>query len=220
MGILKRFGIGKKTEPDIRELEHPRELELGDIIRFGFTAQSELSNEGYTVDSIETLDTGGDTSKMCYFMMSGTEHKVRLRVVDDETVEVSLEMLPETLLLAFKEQHLAEILDPDSGDHHQLSSRKEAKIPAALREWVAPKYRQEAHIKAYLYKNDFRSKPLPDTMEAGELGCDYSLLVSDDRLRTVEFRVFDGGRTEAYLSVMLPTRKIEELWPRSTGSTT
>lgn len=218
MGILQRFGIGKKPLSAVREIEHPRELESGDIIRFGFANQAELSNEGYTVDRIETLDIGGDATKQCYFMLSGPEQKVRLRVVDNDTVEVSLEVLPDTLLAAFEEHDLAEILDPDSGDQHRLNSKREAEIPPQLQPWVAPKYRQEAHIKAYVYNQDFRTQALPKTTDQGEVGCDYSLLVSDDRQWCLEFRVFDGGRTEAFLSVMLPARKIEELWPRSKGS--
>ena len=217
MSLLKRFGIGKGRDKSPRILEHPRHLEPGDIVRFGFTAQTEISGESFTVDRVETLDIGGDATKLTYFMLSGVKHSVRLRVVDDDTAEIALEVLPEVLFAVFKEDDLAEVLAPDSGEHHQITARKLAKVPQEVQPWVGTKYRQEAYAKVYLHKGDYRNRALPTTLNAGEIGCDYALLVSDDRERSLEFRVFDGGRTEAHLCAFLPVRKIEELWPRNTG---
>ncbi len=215
---MKRFGLGKDRDESPRILEHPRDLEPGDIIRFGFADQAEISGEGYTVDRIETLDIGGDATKRTYFLLSGVKHSVRLRIVDDDTAEIALEVLPDVLFAAFKEKGIGEVLAPDSGDQHTISTRSLDKIPQEVQPWVGTKYRQEAHVKAYLYQGDYRNKALPATLNAGEVGCDYSLLVSDDRGRSLEFRVFDGGRTESQLCVFLPVRKIEELWPRSSES--
>ena len=64
MSFLKRFGIGKDRNKGPRILEHPRHLEPGDIIRFGFAAQTEISSESFTVDRLETLDIGGDATKL------------------------------------------------------------------------------------------------------------------------------------------------------------
>ena len=215
MSLLKRFGIGKDRDKGPRILEHPRHLEPGDIIRFGFAAQTEISSESFTVDRLETLDIGGDATKLTYFMLSGVKHSVRLRIVDDDTVEIALEVLPEVLFAAFKEDELAEVLEPDSGEHHHITARKLSKIPSEVQPWVGTKYRQEAYDKAYLHKGDYRNRALPTTVGAEGIGCDYVMLISDDRERSLEFRVFDGGRTEAHLCALLPVRKIEELWPRS-----
>lgn len=215
MSILKRFGFGKDAEETARVLEHPRELEMGDIIRFGFAPQAAISNEGFTVDTIDTLDTGGDESKIIYFLLSGLRQSIRLRVLDDDRAEIALEVLPDALFSAFKEQELAEVLAADSGDQHQIASRKQSKISTELQPWIGTMYRQEAHVKAYLYKTDYRNKPLPTTTDVGETGCDYSMLMSDDRERSLEFRVFDGGRTEVFLCAVIPVRKIEEMWPRN-----
>jgi hypothetical protein len=70
-------------------------------------------------------------------------------------------------------------------------------------------------LKGYLYQADYRQKPLPNTTDTGEIGCDYAMLMSDDQSYSLEFRVYDGGRTEPFVCVFLPVRKIEELWPRS-----
>jgi hypothetical protein len=215
MSFLKRFGRGKDRDNGPRLLEHPRDLEPGDIIRCGFAAQPEFSGEGFTVDSVETLDTGGDATKLTFLLLSGVKHSVRLRVVDDDTAEIALEVLPETVFAAFHEDDITEVLAPDGGEHHQITARNLAKIPPEIQPWVATRYRQEAYVKAYLYKDDYRNRPLPTAVNAGEIGCDYSLLVSDDRQHSLEFRVYDGGRTEAYFCTLIPVRKIEELWPRS-----
>ena len=165
VSFLKRFGIGKDRDKSPRILEHPRHLEPEDIIRFGFAAQTEISNESFTVDRVETLDIGGDAAKLTYFMLSGVKHSVRLRVVDDDTAELALEVLPEVLFMAFKEDDLAEVLAPDSGEHHQITARKLAKIPPEVQPWVGRKYRQEACAKAYLHKGD-----LARALEYVELG--------------------------------------------------
>lgn len=218
MGLLKRFGLGKDAEQVARILEHPRDLLPGDIIRFGFSPHVELSNEGFTIDAVETLDIGGDASKLIYLKMSGPRHKIRLRIVDEQRIEVALEVLPETLFAAFKEDDLAHVLAPDSGDQHHLKPRKQHKIAPALRPWVGGHYRQEAHLQAYLYADDYRDKLLPTDTDRGEIGCDYAMLMSDDREHSLEFRIYDGGRTESFLCAFLPVRKIEELWPGSSGS--
>ena len=213
MSLLKRFGLGKDKDKSPRILEHPRDLEPGDIIRYGFASQTEISGEGFTVDRVETLDVGGDTTKLTYFILSGVKHSVRLRVVDEDTAEIALEVLPDVVFSAFDEDDISEVLAPDGGEHHQVTTRNRDEIPPEVQPWVGTKYRQEAYVKAYLYKGDYRNRAVPTTVEAGEIGCDYSLLVSDDRQQSLEFRVYDGGRTEAFLCVMIPMRKIEELWP-------
>ena len=49
--------------------------------------------------------------------------------------------------------------------------------------------------------------------EAKFVDLDGPLLISQDREYGLEFRVFDGGRTEAHCCVYLPLRKIDALWP-------
>ena len=213
MGLFDWFSKGNKEEEAHRVLEHPRDLEVGDMVKFAFAEQAEISGVSFNVNRIRTLDIGGDAHKLTYFMLTDADNKVRLRVVDDDRVEVAQEILPPTLFKIFNEDDVAEALDPEGGDHHILHAREAEKLPAELKPWVGSTYRQEGYVKAYRYEGDFRNRSLPSSVDEGEIGCDYAYFITDDRRYGLEFRIFDGGRTEVHLCAFLPLRKIEELWP-------
>ncbi len=211
MGLFDRF---KEKQPVARQLDHPRDLLMGDMVEFALMNQAGLTNKSFQVSKIWTLDVGGDKHKRIYFQLDDVGSQLRLRVVDNDTIELSLEVYPETLLEVFSEDDIATILDPDSGVNHRLKATVAMNdLPAELGGWVAKKYRQEGFDLAYRYDDDYRNKSLPAHADSDEEGCDFAWLISDDREYALEFRVFDGGRTEAHLCAYLPIRKIDSLWP-------
>ena len=211
MGLLDRF---KEKKPVARQLEHPGDLLMGDMVEFALMSQAGLTNKSFQVSKIWTLDLGGDRHKRIYFQLDDTETNIRLRVVDKDTIELGLEVYPETLLEVFSEADIATILDPDSGVNHRLKATiSMTDLPQALVGWVVKKYRQEGFELAYRYEDDYRNKSLPEHIDGCEEGCDFAWLISDDRQHALEFRVFDGGRTEAHLCAYIPLRKIDTLWP-------
>jgi len=214
MGFLDKMGWGKEEEK-ARVLEHPRDLQMGDMLEFSIMTQMQLSSKTMEVVDIWTLNYGSSSHKQVYFNLQDIDQKIRLRVVDNDTLEVALSVLPEQLLQVFSEDDIGQILDIESGVNHHLQAKisDADDLPAELSGWVTQQYRQEGFEIAYRYNNDYRDKPIPDYSDAGEVECDYAWLVSDDRQYSVEFRVFDGGRTEVHLCAMIPLRKIESLWP-------
>ncbi|MCK5889973.1 MAG: hypothetical protein KAG19_08520 [Methylococcales bacterium] len=211
MGLFDRF---KEEEPSARELNHPRDLLSGDMVEFALMSQAALMNRSFQVTDIWTLDLGGKKKKRTYFQLKDGNQVARLRVVNDDQIELGLEVYPETLLKIFSEEDIGDILDTETGVNHQLSMNVAMKsIPKELVGWVAEHYRQEGFELAYRYEDDYRKKSLPSTMDNGEEGCDFAWLYSSDRQYALEFRVFDGGRTEAYCCAYLPLRKIDALWP-------
>ena len=211
MGLLDRF---KEKKPVARQLEHPSDLLVGDMVEFALMSQAGLTNKSFQVSKIWTLDLGGDRHKRIYFQLDDTETNIRLRVVDKDIIELGLEVYPETLLEVFSEADIATILDPDSGVNHRLKAIiSMTDLPQALVGWVVKKYRQEGFELAYRYEDDYRNKSLPEHIDGCEEGCDFAWLISDDRQHALEFRVFDGGRTEAHLCAYIPLRKIDALWP-------
>jgi len=211
MGLFDRF---KHKEASARQLEHPRDLLVGDMVEFALMGQTELSNKSFQVTKIWTLDLGGDQHKRIYFQLEDADSPIRLRVIDNNTVELGREVYPETLLQVFSEEDIAAILDPDTGvNHHLKAAISMQDVPSELVGWVAKKYRQEGFNLAYRYEDDYRDRTLPEHSGDGEEGCDFAWLISDDRQYALEFRVFDGGRTEAHLCAYIPLRKIDSLWP-------
>jgi hypothetical protein len=215
MGFFSQLGFGIPADSIARVLDHPRELQCGDMIEFSLLNQSQFSHKTLEVTQIWTLNFGDKHHKRVYFNLNDLQQNIRLSVLEDDRIEIACEVFPDTLLQIFKEQHLADILDPDSGVHHQLKSKIKNldELPEELQGWVSKKYRQEGFEQAYRYNDDYRHKTLPEAIDSGEMACDYAWLVSDDRNFSVEFRVFDGGRTEAHLCAIIPLRKIEALWP-------
>lgn len=211
MGLLDRF---KAKKPEARQLEHPSDLLMGDMVEFALMSQAGLTNKSFQVSKIWTLDLGGDRHKRIYFQLDDIDTNIRLRVIDKDTIELGLEVYPETLLEVFSEADISSILDPDSGVNHRLKATiSMADLPQALVGWVVKKYRQEGFALAYRYEEDYRNKSLPEHIDGCEEGCDFAWLISDDRQHALEFRVFDGGRTEAHLCAYIPLRKIDALWP-------
>ncbi|MCP5093357.1 MAG: hypothetical protein GY949_20805 [Gammaproteobacteria bacterium] len=170
MGLFDWLGAGKKEEAAQRLLDHPRDLEVGDIVKFAFADQTEISGVSFNVDRIRTLDTGGDEHKLTYFLLSDADNKIRLRVVDDDRFEVALEVLPATLFKLFKEDDVAQALDPEGGDHQVLTARKAEKLPPELKSWVGTAYRREGCVNAWLLAGDYRILLPGRTEDEGESG--------------------------------------------------
>jgi len=213
MGLFDIFS--KEEEQEVRELHHPKDLIIGDMIEFELMEQSLLANRSFQIKDIWTLNYGSDTNFKTYFELDDIDEKFRLCVIDDR-LEVARSVLPETLLQVFNEEDIATILDPDTGVNHQLSVNIDMQdLPEDLVGRVSPKYRQEGFEIAYRYQGDYRKKGIPRHADEGEIECDYAWLVSDDRQHSIEFRVFDGGRTEVHLCAMLPMRKLTAMWPKS-----
>lgn len=211
MGLFDRF---KKTVSEARILEHPRDLLVGDMIDFALMEQTELNNKSFQVTDIWTLDLGGDKNKRTYFQLQDADKNIRLRVVSDDLLEFGLAIYPEDLLTIFAQSDIEAILDPDTGVNHYLKSKKvSSDILDIFIGWLATEYHQEGFELAYRYQQDYRQRSLPETVEGDEAGCDFAWLFSENRKHALEFRVFDGGRTEAHLCAYLPLRKIESLWP-------
>jgi len=134
MGLFDRF---KEKKPVARQLEHPGDLLMGDMVEFALMSQAGLTNKSFQVSKIWTLDLGGDRHKRVYFQLDDTETNIRLRVIDKDTIELGLEVYPETLLKVFSEADIATILDPDSGVNHRLKAMISiTDLPKTLGGWL------------------------------------------------------------------------------------
>ncbi len=214
MGLLKGIWGGRRggKEAPPRALDHPKDLKVGDIVKFGFAAQEAISNRTFKVEGITTLDLGGEAHKKTLFTIEGEGGRLRLAVVRDgrgERLELGRSVLPDDVEQTFPMEAFVDLLDPDTGVHHVLERIGE---PPHLAGWAGPVYRQEAGHNAYRYAGDYRKRALPLDADTGD-AFSYYLLVSDDRQFALEVQVYDGGRTEVYLLAHVALSKIEELWP-------
>jgi len=213
MGLFKGiFGSRDKGDSSPRSLNHPVNLQKGDIIKFGFTAQNGISNQSFSVEDINTYDFGGENQKKFAFTIKGVSNNFRMAVIEDtmgQRLEIGLSVLPDDVKKVFNENDFINLLDPDTGVNHVLERTGE---PDFLLGWTASVYRQEAGHNAYYHAGDYRDRLLPTTEMEGS-AFSYYLLVNDNREFAIEVQVFDGGRTGVYILCYLPISKIEEMWP-------
>jgi len=96
MNWFKKLIGGADEQEAPRVLDHPKDLQTGDIIKFGFCGLDDLSNASATVKEINTYDLSAgqrktvftlDAAGPLYFMAVNNERGI-------ETIEVSRLILP------------------------------------------------------------------------------------------------------------------------------
>lgn len=202
------FSKEKKSEP--RQLTHPRDLDLGDIIKFQYLPQSEISNQQYEIISVNTYDF--EDRNLTEFALKGDVHSNIFLMVDENDDEPFLSIarkIPradvETL---FDLDEFSALFDND--EHSAFNRLKE---PAGLENWTAQQYRREIYAEGgYFHKGDYRNKPIPDTEDSGD-DFEYYLAIDESRQFTIEAEVYDDGETEIIVTIRRPVTDIEEMWP-------
>ena len=71
-----------KDKTITRTLDHPRDLELGDIIKFQYLSQNDLSNQQFEITSENTYDF--EDRKLTEFTLKG-DVKDTIHLIVDET---------------------------------------------------------------------------------------------------------------------------------------
>ncbi len=210
MGIFDRF---KSEKAQARILDHPRKLESGDIVKFGFCDLSGISNQEVIIKSILTYDVNPGSSPItaCFFQNGGREYYLfsMPETSANDSFGIALKVYPEDVESLFSIDEFAYILDEDSGNQHTLDRRNK---PDDFSGWTSQHYAQEAGHEGYLHQGDFRHITLPDDKDSCTPFSYYSL-VSQDRKHAIQIEVYDGGRTEVFLLAYPPLRYIEEMWP-------
>lgn len=204
------FSKEKKTEP--RTLTHPRDLSTGDIIKFQYLPQPELSNLQFEIDSINTYDF--EDRKLTEFSLKGDgQEKIYLTVDetgDDPFLSISRKIPRSDVEKLFDLDEFAEIFDNE--DNSLLNRLEELD---SLENWTAKQYCQEIYAEGgYFHKADYRGKTVPNDEAAGD-EFEYYLAIDDSRTFVIEAEVYEGGETDIIVTIRRPITDIEEMWPRA-----
>ncbi|NOZ54531.1 MAG: hypothetical protein GXP08_15600 [Gammaproteobacteria bacterium] len=219
MGIFKGlFGGGDKEDAAPRSLVHPKDLQINDLVKFGFAAQTGISAGDFKVTEVNTYHFSADKEPATIFTLDGAEGLFFLSLREESgntLLELGKVVLPEQIEQIFPWEQFVDIIEPDTGSQHTLERLTEA-APDEFAGWTAQQYCQEAGDgdEAYFHAGDYRGRNLPEDKDACE-PFDYYLMVSPDRLHALRIMVFDGGRSEAILLAYVPLNKLEEMWPAS-----
>ncbi len=207
----KLFGKGGKGDSEaIRSLNHPADLDKGDIIKLSFLDQQDLSNKRFEVDDVNTYDFKGEQSTS--FTLKGeSDECVFLSVRRNngkEYLAFSRLMKRSEVLELFDEQDFASVFD--EGANTRLKRRA---IPAGFEDWTASEYVEEEDCsKGYYHEGDYRNRSLP-RFEDESCSLEYYLLEDPHGDFAIEIEVYESGETEVSAIAYLDMPGIEELWP-------
>ncbi|NOX43810.1 MAG: hypothetical protein GXP19_08790 [Gammaproteobacteria bacterium] len=209
------FGGGDKKAAGPRSLDHPKDLQINDLIKFGFAAQTGISAGDFKVTGVNTYHFSADKAPATLLTLDGAKGTFSLSLREEggnTLLELGRVVLPEQIEQIFPWEQFVDIIESD-GAQHTLERLVE---PDEFAGWTAQQYCQEAGSgdEAYFHAGDYRGRSLPDGKDECE-SFDYYLMVSPDRLHALRITVFDGGRSEAVLLAYLPLSKLEEMWPAS-----
>ncbi len=203
------FGGGGAQRPKARQLNHPRDLRQGDIIKFRFLDQPEISGNTFEVAQVNTYLYGSicypelvlkdRTNQLIYLMVEeedGDEYLALSRKVPKAQVPSILS--PEQLTL-FKEGSIGQALTPTQ--HSDTYAQ-----------WLAKQYNKADHqIKGAFIKGDARF--LSDAeIEQREHFISFTAEDSDEE-HALELEIYESGEQELSLSLFHELNAIEEMWP-------
>lgn len=213
MKNLFKSVFSKEDNNEARVLAHPRDLQEGDIIKFQYLPQSEISNKSFEVSAISTYDF--EDRNLTEFALKGDVESAIFMIVDENDDEaflsISRKIARSDVEKLFDMDEFAELFDNE--DHSLLNRLNE---PGHLQNWTATQYRQEIYGEGgYYHKGDFRNKAIPENEDDGD-EFEYYLAIDDKRQHTIEAEVYDGGETDIIITIRRPVTDIEDMWPSAT----
>lgn len=213
MGIVKSiFGGGDKSSP-VKNIESPKELKIGDLLKMEFADQTLISGGTLKVDEQFFYDLSAVENCKVVSVMEGADQRIYLStssVNPERPLEVAISVLPETVFKVFKQKKFVAIFDEPDNINHRIKRKAELTDLDELQGFMGEIYSQERTNEAYRSTQDCRDEA---RIDPNWVAFDYKLLVSEDRQHAIRIEVFDGGRTDIYFIAYLALNKVEEYWP-------
>ncbi len=222
MGFFKKaFGGGGDKDTPPRHLEHPRDLNVNDLVKFKQYGPQLLQEDMFKIEAVNTYHY--KSSKEFEFVLRGsTDHTIFL-IIDDTDDGAKMRMsvkLPRDIWeQLFDEGALAPVIDEE---HGQIEVKRRVDPDAEdggaalafLTGWTAPEYVRESFaVRGYYHNGDYRNKAIPDSADDGE-EFDYYGLESKDEQYALEIEVYDDD-TDVLVTYVTDVSLIEEMWPGS-----
>lgn len=203
MGFFSK--IFNKKSSGSGELNHPKDLQLGDSIKLGYVTPAGISRKSFKVTSINTYDFEQDKSTS--FTLQGTGGDTIWLSVNDEggeeSLSVSRKLTRGQVFELFGESEFGEVFE--EGRVQSLLRKAE---PEGLEGWTAQEYREiEDCSNGYYHKGDYRDRDLPKYEDESD-AFEYYLLEDDEEDYAIECEVYPDGETEVMATAYLPISSV------------
>ena len=215
MGFFNSI-FGKKAPPQ-RELNHPSQLNVGDMISIddSFALPPQLRGQQLRVEAVHTYESERKQHSEWLLKGHGSDTLFLSIEEDDETylafsIKVSRAQVEQLFDL---EQFSALFEEPG---HAELTTQVlPADLAEQLEQWLGKQYHQVTFAAfGYFHRQDYRGqKPPQDANGATGEPFEYYLLLDDSESCAVEVEVYEGGDTDVVLTLYRPLTDIREYWP-------
>lgn len=203
----------KKKEAQ-RQLSHPKDLQLNDMVQLqdSFILPQELKGQTLKVVDINTYQYQYSTETE--FVLRGESRTPIFLVVENEDGEewanFSVKIERGDVEHLFSLEQFADIFD--SEDMTELARNEE--IDASLQQWTSEHYSQEGEPSVgYFHEKDYRDKELSNYEEDGGEPLESISLSDDDGKFFINIEIWENGDTDVSLTVCRPLSDIVELYP-------
>lgn len=220
MGIFNKvFGGGADKETPPRLLDHPRKLNVGDMVRFKQYAPRLLQEDMFRVEEVNTCHY--KSGKEFEFVLRGTSQYTLFLTVEESDdgprMRLSVKLPRDIWEELFEEGHLSSVIDEEQGQvivRRRVDPDTSTGALSFLAGWTAPEYIRESFaIRGYYHKGDYRNKTIPDDADDSE-ELDYYGLESKDEKFALEVEVYDED-TDVLVTLITDVSLIDEMWPGS-----
>ena len=211
--LIKSIWNRTKKESDVRQLDHPRGLQIGDLLQMSdsFGLPDSLRGQVFKVSGVGTCQV--QHSLDTTFSLQGQNDDYF-----DLTIEEDSGRERAAFSFAVSQTLVGEIFDLEAFSEifEGTCTTLSAKNTSVLDGLIAEEYDQTAIAeRGYYYENkDFRGSQ-PSEVEAEGEPFDYFCLVSKEGNHAIEAEVYEGGQTEVYLTLYRDIVDIKDLWPAS-----
>ncbi|MFC1749026.1 hypothetical protein ACFL2V_09500 [Pseudomonadota bacterium] len=208
LGFIKNmFGGSNAAEPQ-RKLKHPRDLKAGDIIKFAFLDNQDLSGKQFEVTQINSyLYDGLNYPELILKDSQGNIVYLMMEEEDgEECVAISKKVARSKIRKVIDQADLDKILEKGTGTSINVAS-----VPDELEGWLVKTYTEtDDAVKGAFAKGDTRD---PSHNGGGRESFSSHTLVDDSDEYALEIEVYGTNELELSATVYLEVSDIDEMWP-------
>ncbi|WP_199609275.1 hypothetical protein [Flocculibacter collagenilyticus] len=207
------FGFFKSKKKPERQLTHPSELKVDDMLTVidSFAYPSWLKGQTLKVTDVQTYQY--QHSAEYEFVLESESGNVAFLQIEredgEEFANFSIKIQRSDVDAIFTLDEFARIFDEDG-----LTQIKVANKPEKFERFLANTYQQsEAPYVCYYHEKDYRNLSLPRYQDESGEPCEVIHLESEDENHSINIEIWDGGETEVSLTISRPINDIVDLFP-------
>lgn len=213
MSLFSKW-FGRKEEKTERQLTHPGQLQIGDIIALddSFALPPQLRGQSLEVKQVNTYEFE-HRRKPEWVLQGDSDALIFLGIEQDDEARLafSVKITRDQVAQLFDLDNFAQLFE-EPGD---CILKGTGQLPV-FNGWYSDIYRQvDFATMGYFHQRDFR-KIAPSRFEGEDQGDSFELysLESDDKGHSIDVEVYEGGETDVTLCLYRPLSDIRSYWPK------